>query len=58
MDDVAINKIGDFEAGLLEYMNNSKEVFMTEINNSGAYNDEIEATLKSSIEEFKKTGTW
>jgi F-type H+-transporting ATPase subunit alpha len=58
MDDLAINKIGDFEAGLIDHMNNSEASFMNEISESGAYNDEVEATIKSSIEDFKKNGTW
>jgi F-type H+-transporting ATPase subunit alpha len=58
MDDLAINKIGDFEAGLIDHMNNSEANFMNEISESGAYNDEVEATIKSGIEDFKKNGTW
>ncbi len=58
MDDVEINKIGDFEHALLEHMNNSNEKFMNELSENGDYNDEIEATIKSGIEAFKKTGSW
>ncbi len=58
MDDVAINKIGAFEAGLLDYMNSENESFMNELSESGSYNDEIEATIKAGIEAFKKTGSY
>jgi F-type H+-transporting ATPase subunit alpha len=58
MDDVAINKIGDFEKGLLDHMNSTNESFMNELSANGSYNDEIEATIKSGIEAFKKTGSW
>ena len=58
MDDVEINKIGDFESGLLSNMNSSNEKFMQELSDTGAYNDEVEATIKSGIEAFKKTGSW
>jgi F0F1-type ATP synthase alpha subunit len=39
-------------------MNNPHEKFMNDLSESGAYNDEIEASIKAGIEEFKKTGTW
>ena len=58
MDDVAINKIGSFEKGLLDHMNSVNEKFMNDLSASGAYNDEVEASIKSGIEAFKKTGTW
>jgi F-type H+-transporting ATPase subunit alpha len=58
MDDVKINKIGDFETGLLDHMNNANEAFMNELSETGSYNDEIEATIRSGIEAFKKTGSW
>ncbi|MFK8011258.1 MAG: F0F1 ATP synthase subunit alpha [Marinicellaceae bacterium] len=58
MDKIAINKVGDFEKALLENMNNTNEVFMTELSASGAYNDEIETTIKNGIESFIKNGTW
>ena len=58
MDDIAINKIGDFEKGLLDFMNSDKESFMNDLSATGAYNDEIEAMIKSGIEAFKKTGSW
>ncbi len=58
MDDVAINKIGAFEKGLLEYMNSENESFMNELSKTGSYNDEIEASIKSGIEAFKKTGSY
>ncbi len=58
MDDVELNRIGDFEAGLIDHMNNTKESFMNELNASGDFNDEIEAQLKEGVESFKKTGSW
>jgi len=58
MDDIAINKIGDFEKGLMDHMNSVNESFMNDLSENGSYNDEIEATIKSGIEAFKKTGSW
>ena len=58
MDDIELNKIGDFESALLDHMNGSQEEFMNKLSASGDYNDEVEATIKGGIEGFKKTGTW
>jgi len=53
MDDVAINKIVDFEAALHGYMRSSQQPLLDKINVSGDLNDEIEAGLKKAVEEFK-----
>ncbi|MHB8471315.1 MAG: F0F1 ATP synthase subunit alpha [Gammaproteobacteria bacterium] len=53
MDDVAINKIVDFEAALHGYMRSSQQPLLDKINVSGDFNDEIEAGLKKAVEEFK-----
>ncbi|HKI74817.1 MAG TPA: F0F1 ATP synthase subunit alpha, partial [Pseudomonadales bacterium] len=56
--DVPVNKVLDFESALLAYMNSEHADFMAEINSSGAYNDEIVASMKTAIETFKATQTW
>jgi len=53
LDDVAANKIVDFEAALLSYMNSSQSALVSKINESGDWNDDIEAELKAAIEDFK-----
>jgi F-type H+-transporting ATPase subunit alpha len=53
MDDVAINKVVDFEAALHGYMRSSQQALLDKINVSGDLNDEIEAGLKKAVEEFK-----
>jgi F-type H+-transporting ATPase subunit alpha len=58
MDDVEMNKIGAFESALIDHMNNTKADFMKSLNDSGDFNDEIEAELKAGVEDFKKTGSW
>jgi len=57
MDDVVMNKIGAFEAALLDYMNNSQSE-LVETLNRGDWGDEIEAQLKAACEEFATTGSW
>jgi F-type H+-transporting ATPase subunit alpha len=58
LNDVEVNKIGDFEDALLSYMHAEHGDLMSGIVQSGDYNDEIEATFKAAIETFKKTQTW
>ncbi|WP_395373015.1 F0F1 ATP synthase subunit alpha [Marinicella sp. W31] len=58
MDDIELNKIGAFEAALIDFMNNNYESFMQEINTSGDFNAEVEQKLQEGVEKFKKTGTW
>jgi F-type H+-transporting ATPase subunit alpha len=58
LSDIALNKVGDFEAALLSYMNSENADIMSQVNESGNYNDDIAATFKASVEQFKATQTW
>jgi F-type H+-transporting ATPase subunit alpha len=58
LEDVEVDKVLDFEAALLDYMNAEHGDFMKQINDTGAYNDEIVSTMRSAVEQFKKTGTY
>ena len=58
VDDVELEKIGDFEESLLAFMNSEQKDLISEINNKGEFSDGIQAALKSSLEEFKKNHTW
>lgn len=58
LDDIELEKIGAFESALHSFMNSQKADLMKQINDTGDYNDDIDAALKSSIEEFKKNNTW
>jgi F-type H+-transporting ATPase subunit alpha len=58
MDDVAINRIGAFEAALHAHFANTQGQLMDRIATTGDWNDEIEAAFKQGIEDFKATGTW
>ena len=58
LDDIDIDKIQDFEAALLSYMRSEQAELMNSIDESGDYNDEIEANFKSAIEDFKANHTW
>jgi F-type H+-transporting ATPase subunit alpha len=58
MNDIEVNKIGDFEDALLSYMHAEHGELMSNIVATGDYNDEIEAAFKGAIEKFKATQTW
>ena len=55
LEDVPVDKVLDFEAGLLSYMKAEYASFVQSTNETGAYNDDVVATLKEIIEKFKAT---
>ncbi|WP_440996670.1 F0F1 ATP synthase subunit alpha [Arhodomonas sp. SL1] len=58
LDDIEIEKIGDFEAELHKHFDSNYADLLKKINETGDYNDEIESGLKKGIEDFKAHGTW
>src|SRR5687768_7088798 len=58
LDDVPLNKILPFEAGLHAHLANSYGELQRKIVETGAWDKEIEATFKQIVTEFKTTGTW
>ena len=55
LDDVPLIKTAEFEHGLLGYLRSNHHDFMTMINETGDYSEEIVKKLKDIIESFKKT---
>ena len=58
VDDVELEKVGDFEAALHNFMHSERKELMAEIQEKAEYTDEVAATLKDSLEEFKNNHTW
>ena len=58
LDEIEIDKIADFEAALHNYMQSEKADLMQSILDTGDFNDEIEATLKQCLEDFKANHSW
>src|SRR5476649_156039 len=58
LEDVDLSKVGSFEAALLAYVDREEGDLMLQINQTGAYNDEIEGKLKSILDNFKATQSW
>jgi len=58
LKDVELEKVGDFEASLLAYMNSEHKALMDKINEKGDYDKDIQEGIKSALESFKATQTW
>ena len=58
LDDVELDKIGDFEAALLSFANSEHADLMAEVNAKADYNDEVVAKLTALIDSIKATQTW
>ena len=58
LENIELNKVLDFEAALLSYMNSEHGDLLSNINETGDYNDDIESQFQSAIEKFKSTQTW
>ena len=56
--DVPVNKIGDFEQGLLHHMRSNHGDLMNQIDTTANYNDDIEKALRVGIESFKQNGSY
>jgi F-type H+/Na+-transporting ATPase subunit alpha len=58
LDDVAVNKVVAFEAGLHAYARSNHRALLEKIEATGDFNDEIAAGLKEAVEGFKTTGAY
>lgn len=58
VDDIPVSEVGAFEAALHSYMRTSHAQILHAINETGAYDGNIESQLKSAVDEFKRTGSW
>ncbi|MFT5111458.1 MAG: F-type H+-transporting ATPase subunit alpha [Parasphingorhabdus sp.] len=58
MDDVPVNKIVDFEAGLQAYAKSNHGEALEGINQNPKYDDDNLGALKKVVEDFKANGSW
>ncbi len=58
LDDVELEKIGDFEASLHQYAMQSHAKFMKDLVKNPDYNDKIIKQFNDILTEFKKTQSW
>jgi F-type H+-transporting ATPase subunit alpha len=55
VDDVAVDKIKDFQAKLVDFIGTRKADLLTKIRNEKAISDAITADLKAAVTEFKQS---
>ena len=55
LDDVAVEKVKDFQKKLTDFLTTRKEKLLTTIRNEKAVGDAIAAELKTAVAEFKQT---
>jgi F-type H+-transporting ATPase subunit alpha len=58
MDDVELDKVGDFEEALQAYMSSSHADLMKSIDDNPEFNDEVESKLKAAADDFKANHAW
>jgi len=58
LDDIPVAEITSFESALRSFMHGSHVSLINKINETGGYDNEIEAQLKAAVEDFKRTGSW
>ncbi|MFY2762872.1 F0F1 ATP synthase subunit alpha [Arenimonas sp. MALMAid1274] len=58
LDDVPLNKVLAFEAGLHAHLSNTQGELESKVVATGAWDKDIEASFKQVISEFKTTGSW
>ena len=58
LDDIVLEKVGSFETGLVAFADSEHSELMKKINETGMYNDDIEAAFKNILDTFKATQSW
>ena len=58
LEDVDTDKVLDFEAALLSFMNAEHSEFMAEVNQKGEYTDAVVEAMTKALDTFKSTQTW
>ncbi|HIF9097148.1 TPA: F0F1 ATP synthase subunit alpha [Photobacterium damselae] len=58
LNDVELTKLADFEAALLSYAKGQFAELVAQIDETGAWNDEIEVQFTKLLEDFKANQTW
>ena len=58
LDDVEVVKISDYESALHDYARSNEGELLENINKTGDYNDDIEASMKKICDDFAKNGSY
>jgi F-type H+-transporting ATPase subunit alpha len=55
LDDVAVEKVKDFQSKITDFMNTRKPAVLEKIRTEKAINDALAAELKAAVNEFKQS---
>ncbi len=58
IDELEMNRVSDFERALQSFASDKYKADLEVINAKPVFDDEVEATYKKIVEDFKKMGTW
>jgi F-type H+-transporting ATPase subunit alpha len=58
LNDVDVKKVVEYEAAMLAFMKSNHGDLIAQINESGDFNDDIAASMKSALEAFKANGVY
>lgn len=58
LDDVELDRIGAFDAALLDYARHNYGEFMADLTKTGKYDDEVKETLRKILDDFKANSSW
>ena len=58
LDEVEANKVVDFEAAMQAHLKSNNGDLLDRINESGDYDDDIEAAMRSALDNFKANGVY
>ena len=58
LNEVDVKKVVEYETAMLAYMKSNKAELIAQINESGDYNDDIAAAMKSALDDFKANGVY
>ncbi len=58
LNDIPVEKIGDFEGSLLSYVHAEHGDLMASVVSTGDWNSELETSFKGVLDSFKSTQTW
>ena len=58
LDDVDVSKVVSFENGLHDHFRSNNEDLLDQVNQSGDWDDNIQAAFRKGIESYKSNGSW
>lgn len=58
LDDVPVNKISSFEAGLHDFLRAEQSELLAKIDQKGGFDDDTAGAMRQAIEQFRATSAW